>query len=617
MNHLSPFLLTLLCLISTCLQARDSLSTDKLDQLQAAIEEKMAYHNVPAAGIALVGKDGPLWVTGLGTANREQDIKADENTLFRIGSVSKMFVALAILKLQEAGKLSINDKIKDHVPEIAFKNKWEDTDPIRIAHLLEHTTGWDDFHLLEYASNDSTPLTLKQGLDYHPHSRESRWIPGTRMAYCNSGPPVAAYIVEKITGMPFEDYVTEHFFRPIGMRYATYFRTDYYRQKGAALYQQNDPQDYWHILMRPSGAINASARDMAPFIQFMLNRGAVDSTQIVSESSILRMETPMTTPAAQADMQIGYGLHNYTTTHEGFLFHGHNGGVNGGLTDLGYLPKHGIGHIVMINCSNGNALHEITNLVRDFEINSLERTPTEHTIADFDQSLAGYYVPINPRMAGTYFFTRLVDIQQLGPAENRKIRLKSVFGNKGPEYQPISPTQFINPKSKEISLVAVEDPLDGQVLHQGTRVLKPVSGGVVWGQFLFAITWVLLMIAGGLVSFFWLVGKSVKRSSRSEKSLRILTAFSSICCFAFLIFMSIGSSKPFEYLAGPGLISISLFVLSLLFAGTALWSVFLVFKTYKEMRSLPYWFYSVLAVFHLIVTMYLAYYGIIGIRTWT
>ena len=93
----------------------------------------------------------------------------------------------------------------------------------RVVDLLEHTTGWDDSHLREYAKAAPATMGVREALDYDHHSRTSRWSPGTRMAYCNSGPPVAAYIVEKLTGQRFEDYVTQNFFEPMGMKTATYF----------------------------------------------------------------------------------------------------------------------------------------------------------------------------------------------------------------------------------------------------------------------------------------------------------------------------------------------------------------------------------------------------------
>ena len=176
----------------------------------------------------------------------------------------------SILKLASEGKLSLEDPIRKLIPEIWFENPWEATDPVCVADLLEHTTGWDDWNAREYVK-DGKGMTLRQGLDYDHHSRVSRWRRGTRMAYCNSGPPVAAYIVEKITGQRFEDYVTQNFFLPIGMKTATYFEQP--SPQMTTLYLDGKtPTPYWNFFERPAGSINASARDMAAYVQFYLNR---------------------------------------------------------------------------------------------------------------------------------------------------------------------------------------------------------------------------------------------------------------------------------------------------------------------------------------------------------
>ena len=174
-------------------------SINTIAELTSAIEQVMRETQTPAVGVALINADGTDWVAGLGQADIENDVAADEQTMFRIGSVSKMFVSLAILKLQEQGLVSLKDTVKNIVPEVSFENPYADTSPILVEHLLEHTTGWNDLHIAEFALN-AEGMTLKAGLEYHPNSRVSRWVPGTRMAYCNSGPAVAAYIVEKVTG---------------------------------------------------------------------------------------------------------------------------------------------------------------------------------------------------------------------------------------------------------------------------------------------------------------------------------------------------------------------------------------------------------------------------------
>ncbi len=400
-----------------------------LEELRTAITEVMAEYDVPAVGIAMVDENGPVLVDAWGKADVEKDIDADVDSMFRIGSTSKMFVALSVLKLVEEGRLSLNDKLADLAPEIEFENPWEDTRPLLLAHLLEHTTGWDDIHLPEYAHNDPAPATLREGLDFHPHSRISRWMPGTRSSYCNSGPPVAAYIVQKITGQDFEDYVRQNFWEPMGMGTMTYQLNDDVRNKGVTLYDGDTPQEYWHIVMRPSGAINASPVDMAKFASFFVNRANVNGVQIISEASLQRMEFAATTPASEAGQEAGYGLNNYSSRHKSWVYREHNGGVNGGLTEFSYLPEAKAGHAIMINSGAGAAYREISDLVRDYETRNLavseERIAT--TIGPAHESMTGLYFPVNPRQEVARFIEQPLGIFKLG-FEGNELQVKPLLG---------------------------------------------------------------------------------------------------------------------------------------------------------------------------------------------
>ncbi len=367
-------------------------------QLRQQLEKILQDTHTPGASVAIVHRDGPEWVAGLGKSNIAANQAATDETLFRIGSTSKAFASLSILKLVNEGKLSLLDPVHKLVPEIWFENRWEATDPVRVVDLLEHTTGWDDWHLREYAK-DAKGMTLREGLDYDHHSRVSRWRPGTRMAYCNSGPPVAAYIVEKITGQAFEDYVTQNFFLPIGMKTATYFEqaspqlTTLYHADGKTAFP------YWNILERPSGAINASAKDMAAYVQFYLNRGAVGGTQIMLAVSIDRMETPTRTWEAQEGLKSGYGLSNYIFVDDGFVYHGHGGAVNGGLTEMSYMPEFGVGYFYSINAGNGGAFGKIGDAIRAYITRGLTRPPLPAAaqLPANAQQYAGWYEPASPR----------------------------------------------------------------------------------------------------------------------------------------------------------------------------------------------------------------------------
>ena len=601
-------------------QEQEELNSPKtITELQIAIEKVLDETETPAVGLALVNREGPIWLAGLGKADIEKDADANENTMFRIGSTSKMFVSLAILKLQEEGRLSLKDKVRDLVPKIQFKNPWEESSPILVEHLLEHTTGWDDIHLTEYAHNNPKPVSLKEGLDFHPHSRISRWIPGTRMSYCNAGPAVAAYIVEKISGQSFEDYIQENFFQPMGMETMTYLASKSYMKLGATLYIDGKPQDYWHIIMRPSGAINASPNDMAKMVQFFINRGQVDSLQLISKESLKRMETPTTTLGAKAGLEVGYGLSNYSSPYKSFIYRSHNGGVNGGLTDFAYLPDYNIGYTVMINSGNVVALNRIANLIRDFQLKDVqvEKINRIKKLVYQEATIAGYYIPINPRNQMFYFLDRILNVQHIWHNEDSVIR-KGLMGGQIQKYLPLNDTCYKSAETGKISMVKVEDPLAGEVVHADIQVLKRVSPWLVFGQLILGALWILFMITAIIFGMIWSIRYWLGKISGGPNIWVRLWPF--IASFLFLmvpIAMIIGAKNLFELLGKMSFVSISIMIFTFCFALASGWSVVNVIKErHAKMNKFIYWHSAVLSGLHLLVTCYLLWYGVIGIQTW-
>src|SRR5215469_1765207 len=112
---------------------------DSVQELQQQIEKILKDTNTPGVSIAIVHKNGPEWVTGLGIADVASRRPVTADTLFRIGSTSKAFVSLSILLLTDQGKLSLEDPVHKLTPDVWFNNPWEATDPVRVVNLLEHT----------------------------------------------------------------------------------------------------------------------------------------------------------------------------------------------------------------------------------------------------------------------------------------------------------------------------------------------------------------------------------------------------------------------------------------------------------------------------------------------
>jgi CubicO group peptidase (beta-lactamase class C family) len=612
-------------LVTACFAQAKKDETPKpaqsIAELRQQLEKILADTHTPGVSVAIVHRDGPEWVAGLGKSNVAANQAATDETLFRIGSTSKAFASLSILKLVNEGKLSLLDPVHKLVPEIWFENRWEATDPVRVVDLLEHTTGWDDMHLREYAK-DAKGMTLREGLDYDHNSRTSRWRPGTRMAYCNSGPAVAAYIVEKITGQRFEDYVTQNFFLPIGMKTATYFEepspqlTTLYHPDGKT------PYPYWNILLRPAGAINASAKDMAAYVQFYLNRGTVGSVQVMPSASIDRMETPTRTWQAQEGLKAGYGLSNYTSFYDGFEYHGHNGGVDGGITDMSYMPEYGVGYFYSVNSANGLAFGKIGDAIRAYITRSLQRQPVPAAgqLPANAQEYAGWYEPASPRSELNYFLERLLGISRVRFGGGNL--LLANIGQIDQPFVPISGSQFrYLPKKDHPEPVATAILLapndEGRFVFIG-GTLKRIPTWFVISEAVLVLWFLLAFVSILLYAPFWIIGGFFKKRRRpAERMMRLWPLIAVLSLLAFVGLVILSSNDGIARLGHMTIWSFGIFLATLIFAGASLVSaVALWLARNKEIRRSVRWFSIAVTTALLIAAVYLTYWGVIGIRTW-
>src|ERR1700761_1061041 len=596
-----------------------------IPELRQQLEKILHDTHTPGVSVAIVHRDASKraddWVAGLGKANVAANQPATADTLFRIGSTSKAFVSLSILKLVNEGKLSLQDPVHKLVPEIYFENRWEATDPVRVVDLLEHTTGWDDLHLRQYAK-DATGMTLRQGLDYSHRSRISRWPPGTRMAYCNSGPPVAAYIVEKITGQRFEDYVTQNFFLPIGMKTATYFEepspqlTTLYHDDGKT------PYSYWNILERPAGAINASANDMAAYVEFYLNRGAVNGQPILPATDIDRMETPTRTWQAQQGLKAGYGLSNYTNIHDGFVYHGHNGGVEGGLTDMSYLPEYGVGYFYSTNAGNGEAFQKIGDAIRAYITHGLAKpaVPAAAPLPADAQQYAGWYEPDSPRVEFTHGIERL-GMRRVHFVGGNLVST-NLIGTDNDTFVPVSGEQF-----RYLSKKDPPEPIATGAFIAPNAEGRFVFFGGTWRQVptllalaeVAAMAWFVLAFAAIVIyAPFWIIGGLFKKRRRpAERAIRLWPLIAVLSLAASVGIFVLSTSDLLNRLGNFTIWSFGLFFCTLLFAVASLASAVALWRTRKQpLRNSVRWFSMAVTAALLIVTAYFAYWGFIGIRLW-
>ncbi len=595
-----------------------------IDELRQQIEKILKDSHTPGVSIAIVHKEGPEWVAGLGLSDVATNRPTTADTLFRIGSTSKAFTSLSVLMLADQGKLSLEDPVHKLAPDLWYENRWEATDPIRVVNLLEHTTGWDDMHLREYAKDAPPSMTTLQGLNYDHHSRISRWPPGTRMAYCNSGPPSAAYILEKLTGQRIEDFVEQNLFLPIGMKTATYFPPP--AGSGTTLYHTDGktPYPYWNILERPAGSINASANDMAAYVQFYLNRGAVAGKQLVPASDIDRMEISTSTWAAKDGLKAGYGLSNYWSIEEGFIYHGHDGGVEGGLTDMSYMPDQNVGYFFSINSGNGDAFEKIGKAIRAYITRNLAKPaiPAPAPLPPNAAEYAGWYVPDSSRVAMTSFIDRLAGLSWIH-FDKGQLFMTSL-GDWNDVFVPVSGTQFRHVPKKDLpdpipTFALLTPNADGLFVQAGIgAVMKHI---LVWSAItkILATAFVILsMLSIVLYAPFWILGGISKRRRRpAERSMRLWPLIAVLSLVAMVAVVIVSGDDLIQRMGNLTVWSGAIFVTTSLFALASVISIFAVWSSPVDgVRPAVRKFSLIVSVALLIATAYLAYYGIIGLRTW-
>jgi CubicO group peptidase (beta-lactamase class C family) len=618
---------------SSAIISENKKTAQSIEELQAHLENVLKDMNVPGMSIAIVNQNGPLWIAGLGKADLINDRTATAATLFRIGSISKGFISLAALMLVEQGKLSLEDTVQKLAPEVWFENKWESSDPVRIVHLLENTTGWDDMHLREIAKNPST-MSSFDALDYDHSSRISRWRPGTRISYSNSGPAVAAYIVEKISGKSFEEYVVKNFLKPIGMQSATYFQppfgstTTLYHSDGKTLYP------YWNLLYRSVGSINASANDMANYLLFYLNNGNIHGTQVMPENIFDRIETPTSSWAAQEGLRAGYGLNNYCTIYDGFVYHGHDGTVPGGLSALQYMRTEGIGYFYSLNSDNRKAFDKIGEIIRAYITRQMQK-PTispEVSISEKAKTFTGWYEPNSPRMALFYFLERLFGLAYIN-FQNNKLLINSL-GEKNATFLPVTDTQFrYVPKNEHqdpVPTLKVLTPnTEGQFIQISLGLRKPALIHVTmkriptWLAILEIIIagFILLILISALVYVpFWIFQGLCKKHRRdAERRLLFWPMIAVLSLLSIIILCALCSDigVAISRLGNLTIWSLSLFLATIVFATATFSSVVALLRTPRdEVRGIIRIYSTLLIIALVISTTYLAYWGIIGLRLW-
>lgn len=309
--------------------------------------------HIPGAAVAVVADGKVYFAKGYGYADLEKSRKVDpETTLFRIGSVTKLFTSTAVMQLAEQGKLDLNTDVNTYLK--AFKVPATYPEPITLAHLLAHTPGFEDSVIGLFALDPTSLKPLGQLLATEMPARVRP--PGQLSVYSNHGMALAGYIVQEVSGLPWEDYIEKNILAPLDMKHTTgrqpvpaALTKDLmtgYRYAGGGF----QPQGCEFVPISAAGSMSASATDMARFMIAHLQNGRYGENRILSEATARTMHSRLFTNAPGVSPML-HGFVEGTLNGERTIWH--NGGMLCCFTWLSLLPKHNTGFFVSYNCDTG------------------------------------------------------------------------------------------------------------------------------------------------------------------------------------------------------------------------------------------------------------------------
>ena len=319
--------------------------TEVASSLAAMIERERDQKGLAAMSIALVDEEGVAWAAGFG--EQSPGVPATPATVYRVGSVSKLFTDIAVMQLHERGDLDIDAPVTDYLPDFAPDNP--SGTPITLRQLMSHRAGLiREPPVGNYFDDSGADLAATiASLDGTPQI----YPPEARVKYSNAGIAVVGYALEVTRGEPFADYVKRAVLAPIGMDNSAFApEPDVVDDLAYAYMWGIDRPDYdaptFELGMAPAGSMYSTVLDLARFIEVMFRRGALEGGggSLLAPESLEAMWQPQ---FADPGASTGFGLGFSVQERFGERWLGHGGAIYGFSTQLAFMPESRLGVVVV------------------------------------------------------------------------------------------------------------------------------------------------------------------------------------------------------------------------------------------------------------------------------
>lgn len=356
-------------------------SYGQTNQMEKKLDSLLAGYFIPTQPgcEVLVARHGQIiYKKAYGRANLELNVPMSTGMVFNLASITKQFTAVAILLLQEQGKISLYDSLQKFIPDFPSKGH-----TITIEHLLTHTSGIKDYLQLDYSGQnierwDFMPKQLIDSFKNYPLN----FTPGTRFSYSNSGYFLLGYIIEKVTGKPYQNYLMNNLLKPLGLTHTCFDsegniipgRVNGYRKEGESIKNA----DYWSPTIEyAAGGLISNVDDLLKW------HNGLYSYQVLKKETLQKAFMPFQLADGTTT---GYGYGWFLKTANGIQSIEHEGGLPGFKTNEIYYPAEDLFIAILCNCGAVN----IDELCANISVITLGK-PLQSDV-DLDSKILDKYV---------------------------------------------------------------------------------------------------------------------------------------------------------------------------------------------------------------------------------
>ena len=619
------FIISLFLLITSINALSQSLSTE---QLKGSIKKMIEDKEIPGGIITVVSKDSVLFSLACGYSDIKNSIEVKENNLFQIASLTKTFTAMAIMRLVKEGKLSLNDELKLIAPEIPFKNKWENTHPIKIKHLLEHKAGFNDLSYADLArrTQEINYSNSIEKIKSYESALKSNWKPGLVTSYSNPGFSILGYVIEKKTNKRFEDYIKDEILIPLGMSDSGFINHfDAVEQslivKGYTEIDNEIVESKNKIEINASTGMISNIDDMSKFLQYFLNEELQQNKLIIGMIGVTDMERLHSDFDTKNNIKTGYNLtlEDRFFGEKEFLFKGNSGLTDGFVSNFIYSRDLDIGVFASTNFF-GRSNRAIIDLLINNYCESKE-IQNQYKVVDTDLSKfkdwEGEHRELNDSQEIWNFInfpvrTKSVKIEGnylvVSDIENGEYRYKNVGGNAflSEEYKETIPTVYLTEYEGEKSLKFYES----TYVTTSKTAYSLLRFFLVISLIILIVTVIILMVKLIIFPF----KKSIKSSL--VRTIKLALPFLMLV-FSILLSMSNLSFDRIQNLGTISMISITVFILTSLLPVVCIWLIYSLIKNRKLLKNkTSKIFLSLVAFANIFICAYCVFMGWFAVRFW-